>query len=432
MYALSDIPAARPHAAARPVSETRHVEWIAVMLFFIAAFVDMPPRLGSVGGASVMGALSVVQLFIAIGGLLAIGAYPRIVLGQMLPYGLFLGWMAATMAWAPPQMAGFQNAVVYGMFGVTVLLGGTLAGHDPDRIDGLIGRGIGWIDVIALPAVALSLIVIGLPIAGETSWFVGSRSVALIALLPLSWHLAHRSEVRGAGVRAALWLAATVLSLSRTAIAVAFVFVLLAILTRRRHYAGLLSGRFAKIAAIFCVIAALVTFVRPLRDRLFTGDLGWQVGSIGINVSGRANMWATVTESAERSPLIGQGLGTSQLAIADAFELAHPHNDYLRLWHDLGVVGLLLFVVSLVRWLGRLFIDWRAATRHRHPLAPLKLAAALALFGLLLAAITDNAIIYPFMMSPLGLLVGAGLGAPLSIRSTGSAASTASTDRSVS
>jgi O-antigen ligase len=414
MYTLSDIPAAQPRIAARPVSDTRHVQWIASLLLFIAAFVDMPAQLGRVGSASVMGALSVVQLFVALCGLIAIGAYPRRLLQQMLPYALFLVWMAASMAWAPPQMAGMQNAVVYSLFGATVLLGGTLAAHDPDRIDRLIGRGIGWIDVITLTAIAVSLVIIGLPIAGETSWYVGSRSSALLALLALSWHLAHRSEVPGARVKAALWLAAIVLSLSRAAIAVGVVFVLLITLSRGRRYAGLFRGRLARIVAITCVVAALVTFVRPLRDRLFTGDLGWQVGTVGINVSGRANMWATVIESAEQSPIVGQGLGTSQLAIADAFELGHPHNDYLRVWHDLGIVGLLLFAASLVRWLGRLFTDWRTAARHRHPLAPLKLSATLALLGLVLAAITDNAIIYPFVMSPLGLLVGAGLGASVS------------------
>jgi O-antigen ligase len=311
-------------------------------------------------------------------------------------------------------MAGLQNAVVYGLFGMTVLLGGTLAAHDPDRIDSLIGRGIAWMDRITLVLVVASVIVIGLPVADEAPWFVGARSMALLAFVPLSWHLAHRSEERGAGVKAVLWLLAIALSLSRTALAVGIVYVLLATLIRRRPYAGLFGSRLAKIGAILCVVAALVTFVQPLRDRFFTGDLGWQVGTVGINVSGRATMWTTVIESGARSPVVGQGLGTSQLAIAAALELGHPHNDYLRIWHDLGVVGLLLFVVSLIGWQVRLVADWRASARQRHPLAPLKLSATLALLGLLLAAITDNAIIYPFVMGPLGLLVGAGLGFPVS------------------
>ena len=56
------------------------------------------------------------------------------------------------------------------------------------------------------------------------------------------------------------------------------------------------------------------------------------------------NMWAATIESARHHPLVGQGLGSSQDLIERLFGLAHPHNDYLRLWHDLGLVGLLLLV----------------------------------------------------------------------------------------
>jgi hypothetical protein len=52
----------------------------------------------------------------------------------------------------------------------------------------------------------------------------------------------------------------------------------------------------------------------------------------------------------------------------------------------------------------------RSERRH-DPSATTHLTALLALTGLLIACITDNAIIYPFVMTPVGVLVGAGLGA---------------------
>jgi hypothetical protein len=39
------------------------------------------------------------------------------------------------------------------------------------------------------------------------------------------------------------------------------------------------------------------------------------------------------------------------------------------------------------------------------------LAAALGVIGVLLAMLTDNVIVYVFVMGPLGVLLGAGLGA---------------------
>jgi hypothetical protein len=49
--------------------------------------------------------------------------------------------------------------------------------------------------------------------------------------------------------------------------------------------------------------------------------------------------------------------------------------------------------------------EWRSG-----PTAPRHLAALLALTGLLMACTTDNAIIYPFVVAPVAVLVGAGLG----------------------
>jgi O-antigen ligase len=90
--------------------------------------------------------------------------------------------------------------------------------------------------------------------------------------------------------------------------------------------------------------------------------------------------------------------------------VGHPHNDYLRLWHDFGVVGLLLFLGAVGGWLVILFRNWYHAERSRVYSGQLFLAGALGLLGVLLAMVTDNVIVYVFVMGPLGVLVGAGLG----------------------
>ncbi|MPZ19214.1 MAG: hypothetical protein GEV06_15070 [Luteitalea sp.] len=394
------------------------------LLLFIAALVDMPQHLVDVGGVSSMGMLTVAQLALAVGGLIAVGAYPKPLVHRMIPYGLFMGWVGLSVFWAPPQTAGVQNGVVYALFGVALLLSGTLAASEPRRMYEVIRRGVGWIDRITLTTIVVGLVTLGLPMADETRWFVGARSVAILALLPLSWHLAHWSQVPRAGVKAWLWLSAILLSLSRTALAAGLLCVLLATLARLRFSPRAFAVRVPVVLVTLAVVGALFTYVTPLRNRLTTGDVGFEVGGVDINVSGRARMWAVVTESATTSPVIGQGLGSSQRAVVDELDdIDHPHNDYLRLWHDLGAIGLLLFVGSLTMWLGMLCARWTSAERRADPLAPMKLAATLSLLGLLIVAITDNAIIYPFVMGPLGVMVGAGLGAPV----TGAAVPGAST-----
>jgi hypothetical protein len=53
---------------------------------------------------------------------------------------------------------------------------------------------------------------------------------------------------------------------------------------------------------------------------------------------------------------------------------------------------------------------WRSGGWSGQRSAAVPLASLLALAGVLIASITDNAIIYPFVMTPLAVLVGAGLG----------------------
>ncbi|MGH9161023.1 MAG: hypothetical protein ACRD2X_13700, partial [Vicinamibacteraceae bacterium] len=199
--------------------------WIVALLLFIAAFADMPQHVVSISGVSSMGMLTVAQLGLAAGGLLLIGVYPKALVHRMVPYAFFMGWVVLSLFWAPPQTAGMQNAVVYALFGVTLLLSGSLSAAAPEQTYEILGRGMRWIDGITLAVIAVGLVTIGLPTADETRWYVGPRSVALLALLPLSWHLAHWSQVPRAGLKAWLWLSAILLSLSRTALAVGLLYV---------------------------------------------------------------------------------------------------------------------------------------------------------------------------------------------------------------
>ena len=80
----------------------------------------------------------------------------------------------------------------------------------------------------------------------------------------------------------------------------------------------------------------------PFHDRFITGDVKSYNG-VGIRLSGRNKLWGTTWTSAQTSPIIGHGAGSSDALITNTFVNAgHPHNDYLRLLNDYGLVGLLL------------------------------------------------------------------------------------------
>lgn len=392
------------------------VPYAAVMLpLAVAAFVDLPRDLPA-GPVSFMGFLTIVQVFVVAIGLLTCQGYPRYFVLQVVPFGGFLVWAALRSSWQVPGIATVQNGLVYLLFGLAVTLGGTLAGTCPRLTDSLINKGVRFIDYVALSLVLLSILRDGLPTTNE-AWLIGPRALALSGLIPLSWHLARwQYGYRGAGTRSVLWVAAILSSLSRTASAIALMYVAAAFTLQMLFSTRRMLLRFPLVAGAAVVLAAILYYL-PLEERFLTGDTSIQVGDVALNASGRLDIWAAVIDSGARSPIIGQGLGSSNMAVEFLGPtVGHPHNDYLRVWHDLGYVGVILLVSAFMVWISTLGRAWLRARRRPDELVALQLAAYLALLALVLSAITDNALVYPFVMGPVGVVIGAGLGVSVSRR----------------
>jgi O-antigen ligase len=82
----------------------------------------------------------------------------------------------------------------------------------------------------------------------------------------------------------------------------------------------------------------------------------------------------------------------------------HPHNDYLRVFHDQGLAGLVLFLTAWALLVLRFWRGWREADsletgRGRRQGAALLLAA-----GILASFLTDNTLVYIFVMGPAFIL----------------------------
>jgi O-antigen ligase len=201
------------------------------------------------------------------------------------------------------------------------------------------------------------------------------------------------------------------LSLSRTATAIGLLYMGIAVLLQFRKSARSLVIRAPAIGAATAIVLLVLATATPMADRMFTGDTSMAVGGVVVNASGRSRIWAEVEDSAMNAPIVGQGVGSSIIAASRIPGVAHPHNDYLRVWHDHGLVGLGLWGLAFVAMFVALLRNLLRSERRHDPSATTHLTALLALTGLLIACITDNAIIYPFVMTPVGVLVGAGLGA---------------------
>lgn len=297
-----------------------------------------------------------------------------------------------------PSSEGLQNVAVYTTFVLAV-------GLTSIRITSEASVGVlRWMRYIA---VIVTLVFLVTFLAGVEVY--GERAFALTGLIFLAVLIPHKPRNRFYRLAPFLVAGVIALSLSRTATAIALVMLIFLSVRGKKGFRFLASLVFGVLAAALAYW--LINYYAPLRDRFIGGDAGASLGNVEVNTSGRTVLWDMTLRSAEQDPLFGNGPGTATAMISASFRnISHPHNEYLRLFHDFGYVGAILFV------LGTLTLLFRTLRRVQHSDNPIHWAASLGIMALFGAALTDNVIIYPFFMVPLGVIVGASIGLPVEAR----------------
>ena len=202
---------------------------------------------------------------------------------------------------------------------------------------------------------------------------------------------------------------------SRLALGIAVVLFPLAQIPTHRVLQGL------KMLAVFCVVAACsyagFEYSDALQQRFLSGDVSFRIGSIAINGSGRSAFWRITMQSIEDAPILGKGAGAAGALIDSVYPgLAHPHNDYLRIMHDYGAVGVALWAVAIIILLVALWQRWRWFDVRDRTKARLHLTALLSLVAFTLEMTAENALVYLYVAAPLGLIVGSVVGIPMTRR----------------
>jgi O-antigen ligase len=315
---------------------------------------------------------------------------------------MFVAWAVLRSITSPARALGVQNTAVYiALLGAIALTARQSSTGTGDMLLGLYRRA-SWITGTVY---GLTVVVFGL----GNSEVYGARSFSAVALVAMAAAIPASNAKRGRWLPVLL-AALIAASLSRTAIVIsALLLTALGIRMRR-------GRRLAAALVVSGIVTAfswwLVTASAPIRHRFQDSGDNAVVGGLRLNTSGRQLFWRLTLDDVKPALWLGRGSGTSDALIGQMYPLvAHPHNDYLRILHDLGIVGLSMWMLAyLSLLLGAARRAWRG---RNHDGAQVHAAAALALLSIGPLMVTDNVLIYLFVMVPLGTLVGASLAAPV-------------------
>jgi len=342
--------------------------------------------------------------------LLLLGRVPRASARAALPFAAFTGSMLVSLVLGRVNRQGLQFLMVQVAF-----LGAFLLTATARRV---VGTGL---EAMAARCFRISAVVLGgattLGALGVGHAIGGTRPSAIVALLGMGWFLA---EYR-CGHRRSLWWALGILleiliSLSRTALVAGFAMMVVTLLFGSRAH----RARNTTLCVLLLICGSwAVTSWAPLHDRFVQGDVSLSVGGFNVNAEGRTQIWKTLWSEVPDHLVVGHGPGTAAARSASLADIDQPHNDYLRILYDFGILGfglLTWFVVRSTRALRR------AAKRVATSLPAL--AALYAGLAILIMMVTDNPLDYPFVMIPLGAMIGLGLGGVRvrsAVRTSGSA-----------
>lgn len=378
---------------------------LLMVIIFAQALVTIPAQFRIIPQISLGGFLSLLFVVLLVMHFLMRPYVVREIRWPVFMFVLFTAWIAYGFIFYRLTVQGIQNTVVI----ISSILAFVIAAQVAKSIRAptrSIVRAI--LIAIWIPAV---IYVLAIPVLGFGHLEIfAPRSLAGFLLIGIAIHCGYWRH----GSRNDLWLAlflyaVVVLSLSRAAMGMGLGVFILAQL-RLTSFAG-----WFRMLAILSVAVGIATFMllnfEPLRQRFFTGDLSAAVGGVKINTMGRILAWTTVINSALEAPIVGKGPASSSEALSVLHAgIEQPHNDYLRIWHDYGIIGMMLWFGAF----GTMMVACRRQyTRLRKWGAretSIGASTLLAQVTLLALMLTDNVLIYFYNMVPIFILSGLVLG----------------------
>jgi hypothetical protein len=349
-------------------------------------------------------------------GVVALRLQPRIT----FPLWLWLPWILWLVAYLP--FADTGNALQRSVMLLTPLVVG--AGFSTLRVDALLIKTFClWLNRFFWVFIAAAGVSTGLLVEGQLYGVTGFAAGAVTASILAAWYAARYAggDLRALGYWALL-VAVPVLANTRTG-------MMAVALTLPLTFAPLSMKRRSIITGVLVFAGLLVFQSDRIQSKMFysgqgtlseavTGVvdlfLGGEPTSHNFATTGRRPINEALVSGLDEAYWLGHGTGTTEeisLAIAG---VTHPHNDWLRLLYEYGMLGMLLFAVTMLAQVGHAL--WRLR-RMRTEAAIFLWVGTGAFVPMALFMFSDNVILYAAWFGNLHFaMLGLGYAALRSVR----------------
>jgi O-antigen ligase len=242
---------------------------------------------------------------------------------------------------------------------------------------------------------------------------VALHLLVIVALAVAQWRYGVRSKDRRWGAIVCIVAVVTIiLTLSRMASLTAVLLVATFRLNPVKPW-----NLIPQVLLGLAVFGFILFQVPWFRERsFFKEDVSITESWRHVNTAGRADsFWPMTIEHALQKPLFGWGLGGARIYLGQFGRKVegkweptdyHPHNEYLQVFHDMGLLGLLLMLLTWGALVRRCWQDWqRAHLAGDRWVAKWSMAATMAMAAVLFTILTDNTLHFASVMTPVFIIV---------------------------
>lgn len=310
-------------------------------------------------------------------------------------YTVYILWLVIGISYSPAPIYGFRVVLKY-LYPLLIMLFASAAVRHKEVF---LKAGMGA-RMVAIISVCFTFIPFMEQLVPGVFWYAAARAINYISICVFSLALFyHGGKDKKDLALTILFMLPCVLWVLRTSImGTTLALMMFFFFKYKIKSLPIISG-------VLILFVASILFIPSLKEKMFfdkdkasTAQLrSGEISMDNINSNGRFVMWESLlTRFYTPHEAIGNGTGSTQNYMYSNHVfggLQVPHNDYVQMLCDSGLIGLFLYLLTAFTTIIHCFIEYNRK-KNNVPIRICAITTGSALAGILLTMYTDNVVNY--------------------------------------